>query len=117
FADIDNSPGGAAGTRPNLVDSAPAGLSGTPLYVEAKAIAAEGLALAKEATDARDNGDDETYKLKGAIAKAKLDTAFEKVSPWLLDIQEAYPNDRQVARIEREVERWNRALRDVRMIR
>ena len=51
------------------------------------------------------------------MAKAKLDTAFEQVADWLFEIQELYRGDRQVAKIEREIKRWDRALRKVRVVR
>ena len=35
----------------------------------------------------------------------------------LLEIQDLYPNDRQVARVEREIQRWARAQRAVRVVR
>lgn len=117
FADVDNSPKGSASTRPTLVDSAPAGLESDPTYVGAKALGQEGIELVKEATAARDAGDEDTYRKKGAIAKAKLETALERTTDWLMQLQDEYPNDRQVARIEREVERWGKALGKVRMIR
>jgi len=48
---------------------------------------------------------------------ARVDTAFEQVADWLFEIQELYPNDRQVAKVEREIKRWDRALRKVRVVR
>lgn len=117
FGDIDNSPAGMAGTRTLLTDSAPAGLLDTPTFVRARALADEGITLADEAQKARDAGDEATFQRKGAVAKAKLDTAFEQVADWLFEIQELYPGDRQVAKVEREIKRWDRALRKVRVVR
>ena len=117
FADIDNDPRGTASTRPALVDSAPAGLMENAVFTGAKAIADEGLALVAEATAARDAGDEATYQKKGAVAKAKLETALGRTTDWILQLQDDYPNDRQVARITRETEKWDKALRKVRMIR
>ena len=117
FGDVDNSPAGMAGTRTLLTDSAPAGLLDTPTFVRARALADEGITLADEAQKARDAGDEATFQRKGAVAKAKLDTAFEQVADWLFEIQELYPGDRQVAKVEREIKRWDRALRKVRVVR
>lgn len=117
FADIDNSPGGAAGTRTVLTDTAPRGLLDDPTYLAACVIANAGVALANEAELARKAGDEASFQKKGAVAKAKLDTAFEQVADWLLEIQDLYPNDRQVARVEREIQRWARAQRAVRVVR
>jgi len=117
FADIDNSPTGGAGTRQTLDDTAPPGLMDTPTFVGAKALADEAIVLVAEAEKARGTGDEDTFQKKGAIAKAKLETAFERIADWVLDIQTKYPNDRQVARIDRETKKWDKALRKVRMIR
>jgi len=117
FGDIDNSPAGMAGTRTLLTSSAPEGLLQNPTYVAAMRIAEEGITLANEAQKARDAGDEATFQKKGAVAKARLDTAFEQVADWLFEIQELYPNDRQVAKVEREIKRWDRALRKVRVVR
>ena len=117
FGDIDNSPGGAAGTRKVLTNTAPPGLLEDPTYLAASVIANMGVTLANEAKAARDAGDEATFQKKGAVAKAKLDTAFERVADWLLEIQDLYPNDRQVAQVEREIQRWDRARRKVRVVR
>jgi hypothetical protein len=117
FADIDNDPRGTASTRPALVDAAPAGLMDQAVFTRAKSIADEGMALVAEATAAREAGDEETYRTKGAVAKAKLETALEQTTDWILQLQDDYPNDRQVARITRETAKWDKALRKVRMIR
>ena len=47
----------------------------------------------------------------------KLELAFEKTADWIYDLQERYPNDRQVERIGREITTWDRALRKVRKVR
>lgn len=117
FADIDNSPRSSASTRPTLVDTAPAGLESDVTYLKAKDLGQEGIALVREATAARDAGNEDAFRKKGAIAKAKLEKSLELTTDWLLELQDQYPNDRQVARIEREVTRWGKALGKVRMIR
>lgn len=117
FSDIDNSPSGTAGTRKTLSDVAPAGLLENPTFLAARAIADQGVQLANEAQKAREAGDEATFQQKGAVAKAKLDTAFERIADWLLEIQDLYPNDRQVAKVEREVQRWDRARKKVRVVR
>ncbi len=117
FSDIDNSPSGTAGTRKTLSDVAPAGLLENPTFLAARAIADQGVQLANEAQKARDAGDEAAFQQKGAVAKAKLDTAFERIADWLLEIQDLYPNDRQVAKVEREVQRWDRARKKVRVVR
>ncbi len=117
FADIDNSPSGTAGTRQTLSDLAPAGLLENPTFLAARALADEGVRLANEAQKAREAGDEAAFQQKGAVAKAKLDTAFERIADWLLEIQDLYPNDRQVAKVEREVQRWDRARKKVRVVR
>jgi|GEM_PF-3527273 len=117
FADIDNSPSGTAGTRKTLSDLAPAGLLENPTFLAARAVAEEGVRLANEAQRARDAGDEAAFQKKGAVAKAKLDTAFERIADWLLEIQDLYPNDRQVAQVEREIQRWDRARKKVRVVR
>ena len=117
FSDIDNSPSGTAGTRKTLSDLAPAGLLENPTFLAARAIADQGVQLANEAQKAREAGDEAAFQKKGAVAKAKLDTAFERIAYWLLEIQDLYPNDRQVAKVEREVQRWDRARKKVRVVR
>ncbi|MEM9380467.1 MAG: hypothetical protein AAGB93_11010 [Planctomycetota bacterium] len=117
FSDIDNEPRRVGGSRAKLVDSAPAGLAETPLYRAAKVLADDAKALVAEAEAARKAGDETTYQEKGRAAREKLETAYEKTSDWLIDLQERYPDDRQVARIEREMITWDRALRKVRKVR
>ncbi len=116
FADIDNSPGGTAGTRTVLSNRAPAGLLQNPDYIAACALAAEGVALVNEAEKARNAGDEDTFQRKGAVGRAKLDVAFERIADWMLEIQDLYPNDRQVDKVEREVQRWDRARKKVRKV-
>ncbi|MEM6675853.1 MAG: hypothetical protein AAF726_23590 [Planctomycetota bacterium] len=117
FADIDNEPRRVGGSRERLVDSAPASLADTPLYRAAKVLADDAKALVAEAEAARKAGDEDTFQDKGRAAREKLETAYEKTSDWLIDLQERYPDDRQVARIEREMLTWDRALRKVRKVR
>ena len=105
------------GSRARLVDSAPEGLADTPLYRAAKVLADDAKALVAEAEAARKAGDEDTFQEKGRAAREKLETAYEKTSDWLIDLQERYPDDRQVARIEREMLTWDRALRKVRKVR
>ena len=100
-----------------LSDLAPAGLLENPTFLAARAVAEEGVRLANEAQRARDAGDEAAFQKKGAVAKAKLDTAFERIADWLLEIQDLYPNDRQVAQVEREIQRWDRARKKVRVVR
>ena len=117
FSDVANDPGGRPSTRKTLVDSAPAGLADAPVFMAAKVLATDAKALVKEAKAARDAGDEETFQEKGRIARGKLETAFEKTTDWLMDLQERYPNDRQIARIEAEMLTWDRALKAVRKVR
>ncbi|MGB0330269.1 MAG: hypothetical protein ACPGPE_00460 [Planctomycetota bacterium] len=117
FSDIDNSPSGTAGTRRTFSDLAPPDLLDHTTFLAARAIADEGVQLAAEAQKAREAGDEAAFQKKGAVAKAKLDTAFERIADWLLEIQDLYPNDRQVAKVEREVQRWDRARKKVRVVR
>ena len=116
FSDIDNSPGGAAGTRTSRTNRAPAGLLQSSDYLAACALAAEGIALVNEAEKARKVGDEDAFQRKGASGRAKLDVAFERVADWVLAIQDLYPNDRQVAKVERELQRWDRARKKVRKV-
>ncbi len=116
FADIDNSPGGTAGTRTVHSNRAPVGLLQNPAYLAACALASEGITLVNEAEKARKAGDEDTFQRTGAVGRAKLDVAFERVGDWVLEIQDLYPNDQQVARVERELQRWDRARRKVRKV-
>ncbi len=116
FGDIDNDPKSLGGTRTTYVDTAPAGLMETPVYRAAKALADDGKALVKEAEAARAAGDEDTFQAKGRKAKDKLELAFEKTADWIMDLQDRYPNDRQLNRIEKERMSWDRALRKVRKV-
>ncbi len=116
FSDVDNDPKSLGGTRKTYVDTAPAGLMETPVFKAAKTLADDGKALVKEAEAARAAGDEDTFQTKGRKAKDKLELAFEKTADWIMDLQDRYPNDRQLNRIEKERMSWDSALRKVRKV-
>lgn len=119
FADLPDVPIGRPGSRSKslLVDTAPPGLKETPLFKAAKTIADKGRALAKEAKDARAAGNEELFRTKGLEARENLELAFSKVGDWMIELGDKYPNDRQVDRLSKELESWDKSLRIVRKIR
>ena len=116
FADIANDPTSRSSSGKTLVDTAPPGLMDNAVFRAAKALADDAKVLVKEAEAARKAGDEETFQTVGRRAKEQLELAFEKTGDWVLDLQDRYPNDRQVERIDREMMTWDRALRKVRKV-
>lgn len=115
FADVDlKLPGG---DRAKMVDASPPGLMESAEFKEAAAFGQEGLDLMKAAFAADKAGDIDTYREKGLAAKAKLILAMEASTDWWMDLNEKYPNDRQIKLIARQREKWSRALSKVRKIK
>lgn len=113
FADMDP----IEPPRPRSIPSAPAGIADNPLNVRANALAKEGLALIDAAFEARDSGDHSLFLERATAGRQKLSEAKSMTSEWLMDLQEKYPNDPQLRRIERHRRPWNRALKRVKYLR
>jgi len=94
-------------------DTAPAGLLENADYVRAMALAEDGIALVDEAIAAREAGDEDTYKAKARAGRDKIFEAKALTTDWLMELQDKYPKDRQVRRIETSRRDWDRALKKV----
>lgn len=94
-------------------DTAPAGLLENPDYVRAVALAEDGIALVNEALEARDAGDEDAYKAKANEGRDKIFEAKALTTDWLMELQDKYPKDRQVRKIETSRRSWDRALKKV----
>ncbi len=116
FADRDNDPKARDGSKIGTKNTAPEGLDQTPLWVDAKVKADQGMALVKEASAARNKGDEEAFRAKGIQGRDLLDEALLNTGDWLISLQEMHPDDRQVARIERLRAKWGDAYKKVRKI-
>ena len=98
--------------RPS-VDKAPPGLDKAPNYVRAIEIANEGIALVNSATEARDIGDNALFRERALAGRDKLFEAKAMTTEWLIDLQDKYPDDRQLRQIEQTRRAWDKALKKV----
>lgn len=103
--------------RSRSVSSAPSGIIDDPLNVRANALAKEGLALIDAAFEAREGGDKKLFLRLATTGREKLFEAKATTSEWLIDLQEQYPGDPQLRRIERQRSSWDRALKRVKRLR
>ena len=117
FADLDDSRVQLPSAGRKMKDISPPGLMETELFVRAKQLAEDGQALAKRAFAARDSGDKETFRELGLQAREKLFEATALTVDWWIELNEMYPNDRQVEQISRVRSRWDRSFNQLRVIR
>lgn len=112
FADVDiKTP---TSTRKNTKNLAPPGLDLSPRWVEAAAMAQEGVALVDAAVSARDAGDEEEYKKLGIEGREKIFEAQGKATDFYIEQSTLYPEDRQVESLSRKMKPWGKALKKVR---
>ncbi|MEL6713599.1 MAG: hypothetical protein AAFP86_07490 [Planctomycetota bacterium] len=97
--------------------SAPEGVADHPDNLRARELARRGIALVESAFEARDAGDEELFLERATAGRDKLFEAKSMTSEWLLDLQERFPYDPQVRKIERQRTSWDRALKRVRHLR
>ena len=117
FADLDDSRVQVPSAGRKMKDISPPGLMETELFVRAKQLAEDGQALAKRAFAARDSGDKETFRELGLQAREKLFEATALTADWWIELNETYPNDRQIEKISRVRSRWDRSFNQLRVIR
>lgn len=117
FADLDDSRVQVPSAGRKMRDISPPGLMETELFTRAKQLAEDGQALAEEAFAARDSGDKERFRELGLQAREKLFEATALTADWWIELNEAYPNDRQIERISRVRSRWDRSFNQLRVIK
>lgn len=117
FADLDDSRVQLPSAGRKMKDISPPGLMETELFVRAKLLAEDGQALAKRAFAARDSGDKEAFRELGLQAREKLFEATALTADWWIDLNETYPNDRQIEKISRVRSRWDRSFNQLRVIK
>lgn len=117
FGDLDDSKVELPSAGRKMQDISPPGLMDTELFVRAKTLAEDGQALAKQAFAARDSGDKERFRELGLQARDKLFEATALTADWWIELNEKYPNDRQIERISRVRSRWDRSFNQLRVIR
>lgn len=116
FADVQNKVKLPTETR-KLKDLSPPGLMETDIFKKAEALAKEGQELADEAFAAQKSGDIERFREVGVQARTKLLEATRQTADWWIDLNEKYPNDRQVEKISRVRDKWDRSLKPLRAIK
>ena len=117
FADLDDSRVQVPSAGRKMKDISPPGLMETELFVRAKQLAEDGQELAKEAFAARDSGDKERFRELGLQAREKLFEATALTADWWIELNEKYPDDRQIEKISRVRSRWDRSFNQLRVIR
>ncbi len=117
FADLDDSRVQLPSAGRKMKDISPPGLMETELFLRAKKLAEDGQELAKEAFAARDSGDKERFRSIGLQAREKLFEATALTADWWIELNETYPNDRQIEKISRVRSRWDRSFNQLRVIK
>lgn len=117
FADLDDSQVQVPSAGRKMKDISPPGLMETELFVRAKQLAEDGQELAKEAFAARDSGDMERFREIGLQARDKLFEATALTADWWIELNERYPDDRQIEKISRVRSRWDRSFNQLRVIK
>lgn len=117
FADLDDSRVQVPSVGRKMKDISPPGLMETELFVRAKQLAEDGQELAKEAFAARDSGDKERFREIGLQARDKLFEATALTADWWIELNERYPDDRQIEKISRVRSRWDRSFNQLRVIK
>lgn len=100
-----------------LKDISPPGLMETAIFKKAEILAQEGQTLADQALAAQKEGDIERFRTLGLQAREKLLDATRQTADWWLDLNDKYPDDRQVEQISRKRDRWDRSLKPLRAIK
>lgn len=86
---------------------APAGIASEPLWVQARALAAEGLPLFEAAVAASARGDLPATREKGGAARAKYDKALELTAEWEENVLGKFDeHDERVVAIQQERTDW-----------
>lgn len=103
------SPGGK---RVESTNRAPVELLETPLWVEAQETMVGAYAMVQEAEEAKQAGDNATYRNKAVTARGIIDEAIIATADWEMELQDTYgDDDALVKKIVRERSRWFDLLR------
>lgn len=103
------SPGGQ---RVETTNRAPEEILQTPLWLDAQKKMEGAYALVKEAEEAKQAGDNDTYLDKAVTARGIIDEAIIATADWEMELQDEYgENDILVKKIVRERSRWFDQLR------
>ena len=118
FGDVDTSPSARSRSgRVAMQNRAPAGIAEAAAFQQGRALAAEAKELYAAALAAQKAGDETTYREKAIAARDKYDEAMFVTADWEIDLLDKYgSDDRQVAKIGKEIDTWRKQMNKIRKV-